>query len=227
MADKDESTKKAAPKGKVAATRSLERVMARNYFYRDNYYRMMLVCFWLLLLSFALAGFLYYQHMTRPAPQYFATTPEGALIELIPLDQPNLSTNTLLQWATQAATASYTYNFVNYRQAFQGVRDYFTPEGYKNYMKAIAESRNLEAVKSKKLVVSCVPTGVPIVGNEGRIAGRYAWQVEMPMLISYQSATEVIRQNIKLTMLIIRIPTLDSPKGIGIAQFIVEIVHNG
>lgn len=213
---------KATPKKKVPQSRSLEMIMARNYFYRDNYYRMMAICFWLLLLGFGLGGYIYFQYISRPAPKYFATTTEGALIELIPLDQPNLSTNTLLQWTTQAATSAYTYNFVNYRDAFQQARNYFTPEGYKNYLKAIEDSRNLEAVKEKKLVVSSVPTGAPIVVNEGRIAGRYAWQVEMPMLISYQSATEVIRQNIKLTMLIVRIPTLDSPKGIGIAQFIVE-----
>jgi intracellular multiplication protein IcmL len=214
--------KKPKANPKTAQSNSLEMVAARNYFYRDNYYRMMTICLSMLILGFGLAGFIYFQHLSRPAPKYFATTTEGALIELIPLDQPNLSTNTLLQWATQAATSSYTYNFVNYREAFQQARNYFTPEGYKNYLKAIDESRNLEAVKEKKLVVSSVPTGVPIVVNEGRIAGRYAWQVEMPMLISYQSATEVIRQNIMLTMLIVRIPTLDSPKGIGIAQFIVE-----
>ncbi|MES2212278.1 MAG: type IVB secretion system apparatus protein IcmL/DotI [Pseudomonadota bacterium] len=203
---------------------AVETVVLRNFFYRDNYYRMMTLTLWLLLLAFALMGFIYFQQATRPTPKYFATTPDGALIELIPLDEPNLSPNTLLQWATQAATASYTFNFVNYRQAFQDARIYFTPDGYNNFIKAIEASRNLEAVKQKKLVVSAVPTGVPVVVNEGRISGRYAWQIEMPMLISYQSANERIVQNIKLTMLVLRVSTLESPRGLGIGQFIVETV---
>lgn len=202
---------------------ALQTVFMRNYFYRDNYYRMILICTWLLFLITILGGFVYFQHATRPTPKYFATTPDGALIELIPLDEPNLSQNTLLQWATQAATSSYTFNFVNYRQAFQEARMYFTPEGYGNFMKAIEDSRNLEVVRSKKLVVSAVPTGVPVIVNEGRLNGKYAWQVEIPMLISYQSASERILQNIKLTMLILRVSTLESPRGLGIAQFIVEI----
>lgn len=200
----------------------LQAVVARNYFYRDNYWRILLVTVLLLAVIGGLVAFIFYQRATRPTPKYFATTPSGELLELIPLNEPNLSTNTLLQWATQAATSSYTFNFVNYREALQNSRQYFTTDGYNNFLKALESSRNLEAVKTKKLVVSSVPTGVPIVVNEGQLAGRYAWQVEIPMLIAYQSATEVIRQNILLTMLITRISTLDSPKGIGISQFIVE-----
>jgi len=210
---------------KKQASKALETVVLRNTFYRDNYYRMMAICVWLTLLLIGLVGFAFYQRTLRPAPQYFATTPDGTLIQLVPLDQPNLSPNTLVQWATQASTAAYTFNFVNYREAFQYARGFFTTEGYNNFIKALSDSRNLEAVKEKKLVVSSVPTGVPVIVNEGKIGDRYAWQVEMPMLISYQSATEVIRQDIKLSLLVVRVPTLDSPRGVGIAQFIVETIR--
>lgn len=204
-------------------TGGLDLVMLRNNFYRDNFRRLMVFCLLLLALIGALCGYIYYQEQNKPKPQYFATTHDGKLIKLLPLNQPNLTTNALLQWAVEAATAAYTFNFVDYRKRLQDVRIYFTKLGYQNFLQALTDSRNLEAVKSKKLVVSAVPTGAPVVLREGvTSSGFYAWQVQFPMLLTYQSASDLINQNIMVTMLITRVPTLESAKGIGIASFVVR-----
>ncbi len=214
-----------APHKKAHAhpTGALEQVLVRNNFYRDNYRRLMVCCLMMLCIIALLIVWEFYERANRPGPQYFATTSDGKLIALTPLSQPNLSTNALLQWATEAATSAYTFNFVNYRKALQDVRIYFTATGYQNFLKALQDSSNLQAVQTKKLVVSSVPTGAPIILKEGLTAdGVYAWQVQLPMLLTYQSASEQYRQNIILTMLISRVPTLDSPKGVGIASFVVR-----
>lgn len=219
--------KKAAPSGPQTLpsmkSGGLELVMLRNNFYRDNFRRLMIFCLVLLLIIIGMGSFIYYQETHKPTPKYFATTHDGKLIKLVPLNQPNLTTNALLQWAVEAATAAYTFNFVDYRKALQDVRGYFTNLGYQNFIKALQDSRNLEAVKSKKLVVSAVPTGAPVVLREGvTSSGLYAWQVQFPMLLTYQSASDLITQNITITMLISRVPTLESDKGIGIASFVVQ-----
>jgi intracellular multiplication protein IcmL len=41
----------------------------------------------------------------------------------------------------------------------------------------------------------------------------------MPILITYRSASDVTQEHHFLTMLVTRVPTLDTYKGIGIAQF--------
>jgi len=46
--------------------------------------------------------------------------------------------------------------------------------------------------------------------------------MQIPMAVSYQSGTELIPQKIVITMLVTRVPTTESAKGIGIAQFIVR-----
>lgn len=205
------------------STGGLELVMLRNNFYRDNFRRLMIACLILLGIIAGLMAYIFYQERNKPSPTYFATTTDGKLIKLVPLNQPNLQTNALLQWATEAGTAAYTFNFVNYRKSLQDVRQYFTKRGYQNFLKALTDSRNLEAVKTKKLVVSAVPTGAPVVLKEGVTStGRYAWQVQFPMLLTYQSASDTIKQSIIVTMLITRIPTLESEKGVGIASFVVR-----
>jgi intracellular multiplication protein IcmL len=204
-------------------TGALELVMLRNNFYRDNYRRIMILCLLLVLTVVCLVGYIYYQHKSIPKPKYFATTVDGKIIKLTPLDSPNLTTNSLLQWASEAATSAYTFNFVNYRKALQEVRKYFTERGYRNFINALRDANNLQAIRDKKLVVSAVPTGVPVVLKEGVLQnGKYAWQVQVPMLIVYQSASEEFRQNVVLNMVIVRVPTLESDGGVGIESFVVR-----
>ncbi len=63
----------------------------------------------------------------------------------------------------------------------------------------------------------------PVILKEGpTAAGIYAWQVQLPMLVTYQSASDTRKQNIILTMLIARRSTLESPKAIGIASIQVR-----
>ena len=129
--------------------------------------------------------------------------------------------------ATEAAINAYTFNYVNYRKALQDVRIYFTKDGYQYFLKALKDSNNLDAVIEKKMIVSAKPTGSPTILNkgvakEGPNAGVYLWYVEMPMEIYFQNESTPIRQSIILNMIIARVPTLDSPSGVGITSFVLR-----
>lgn len=201
---------------------ALQVVKLRNEFYRDNYRKVVAA----LLLSFSiiliLAVALFYLVTTPPAPRYFATTTDGRIVPLIPFNRPNLSNSAILQWANTAATAANSYNFVNYRKALQQAADYFTPEGKQMFFNALKNSNNLQAVIAKKLIVSAVATGVPVVLEQGVMLGRYTWKVQIPMLITFQSASQFSQQSVTVTMVIVRVSPLESVRGIGIAQFIVS-----
>ena len=173
----------------------------------------------MLIVNIGLVGVIFYQASNQPQAKYFATSSDGRITPLSPLSQPVVSTSALLQWANQAAVAAYTYNFVTYRKQLQEASEYFTPEGWRNYEKALQGSRNLETVLARKLVVTAVATGAPVVLDQGRIRGRYAWKVQMPVLVSYQSATTTYQQPLTLTLVVVRVSTLNVPKGIAIAQF--------
>lgn len=201
---------------------ALQVVKLRNDFYRDNYRKVvaaLLISFFIVL---TLAGALFYIVTHPPAPRYFATSNDGRLVPLIPFDRPNLNNSTVLEWANTAATAAYSYNFVNYREALQQAADYFTQEGRQMFFNAVKSSNNLQAVIAKKLIVSAVATGVPVVLEQGVMLGRYTWKVQIPMLITFQSASQFSQQSVTVTMLIVRVSPLASPRGIGIAQFIVS-----
>ena len=206
---------------------ALTAVTLRNDFYRDGQRKMILVLLVSMAANFVLASMLVYVITHPPAPQYFATSINGRITPLFPLNEPNQSDSAVLQWANQAAIAAFTYNFVNYRTELQASSGFFTADGWDQFLTALQQSNNLDAVKAKKLIVSAVATRAPIILQKGLLNGKYAWRVQMPMLVTYQSASEFSQQNNVVTMLITRVSTLNSPRGIGISQFVVGPASGG
>lgn len=201
---------------------AVQTVELRREFYRDSYRKVIWALLFCILIVLLQVGALVYLILNPPTPKYFATSVDGRIMPLVPLDRPNLASSALLQWANTAAISAYTYNFVNYRQALQDAAQYFTPDGWQAFINALESSNNLNAVVDKKLIVSAVATGAPVVLEQGLILGTYTWKVQMPMLVTYQSASQFSQQSVTVTMLIQRVSTLTSPLGIGIAQFIVS-----
>ncbi len=206
---------------------ALTAVTLRNNFYRDGQRKLMLVLLVSMVANLMLVSVLIYIVTHPPAPKYFATSINGRITPLFALNEPNQSDSAVLQWANQAAIAAFTYNFVNYRTELQAASGFFTADGWTQFLNALQESNNLDAVKAKKLVVSSVATRAPIILQKGILNGSYSWRVQMPVLVTYQSASEFSQQNNVVTMLITRVSTLNSPRGIGIAQFVVGPATGG
>jgi intracellular multiplication protein IcmL len=202
-------------------------IALRNQFYKDSQRRVILALLISILINLVLAFMVVYMVTHPPAPKYFATSINGRVTPLIPTDMPNQSDSSVLQWANQAAIAAFTYNFVNYREELQSASGFFTGEGWTQFLGALQQSNNLDSVKAKKLVVSAVATKAPVIMQKGLLNGVYSWRVQMPILVTYQSASEFTQQNNYVTMLITRVSTLNSPKGIGISQFVVGPASGG
>lgn len=206
---------------------ALTAVALRNTFYRDGQRKLIIVLLVSMLGNFLLAGILAYLLSHPPLPKYFATSINGRITPLFPLNEPNQSDPAVLQWANTAAIAAFSFNFVNYKSELQASSLFFTPEGWDQFLTALTQSNNLDAVKAKKLIVSAVATRAPIILQKGILNGKYAWRVQMPILVTYQSASDFFQQNNVVTMLITRISTLNSPRGIGISQFVVGPASGG
>jgi intracellular multiplication protein IcmL len=206
---------------------ALTAVTLRNTFYRDGQRRLVSGLLITLVVNVIMACMLAYEITHPPEPKYFATSINGRITRLFPLNEPNQSDSAVLQWANQAAIAAFTYNFVNYRDELQSSSGFFTADGWQQFLTALQQSNNLDAVKAKKLIVSAVATRAPIILQKGLLNGKYSWRVQMPLLVTYQSASEFSQQNNVVTMLITRVSTLNSPRGIGISQFVVGPASGG
>ena len=206
---------------------TLAAVALRNKFYHDGQRKLVVGFLISLFVNLLMGLMLFYVLSHPPLPKYFATSIDGRITPLSALNEPNQADSAVLQWANQAAIAAFTYNFVNYRQELQASSGFFTAEGWQQFLSALEQSNNLDAVKAKKLIVSAVATRAPIILQKGLLNGRWSWRVQMPLLVTYQSASEFSQQNNVVTMLITRVSTLNSPRGIGISQFVVGPASSG
>ncbi len=221
---------------------ALELVRLRNDFYRDNYRRLIAILLLLLVLMFAMSYWIYYLTSHRPSPRYFATNAAGGLIPLIPLGQPSLTDTALQNWSVRAASAAFTFNYVQLNQQLETAKDtYFTDTGGDAFMAALTNSGDLDAVTQGKFIVTSQPTGAPEIlahgaMNSGTYKGHYAWVVRVPLQINYESVLENIasHRNINVQLTIVRTsplvdnaaPNIDGLQGIGISQLLVQSATN-
>ena len=207
--------------------KAVELSYLRNNFYRDNYRRVLVALLVMVVTNIILALGAVYVIKNPPLPKYFATSDDGRITPLHPLSAPVLSVNALTEWATRAATASYTFDFVNFRKSLQEASQFFTGTGWNSFENALVSSNNLKLVISKKLVTTAVAQGAPVILKRGVLNGAYSWQVQLPMLVTYQSASMNVKQPLLVTMLIRRVDVGNNPAGIAIEQFIASSNSSG
>lgn len=208
----------------MAATDALVVVLARNAFYRRLHF-LVLFAFLLTLLVIAfLISALVYLYRHPPYPLYFATDNVGRLIEVIPVNEQNMTTEEVIKWTINAVQSAFSNDFVNYRAQLQGAQRFFTTYGWANYMKALQSSNNLVALTSRRMVVVAQVVAPPKIIAQGILAGAYAWKFQMPMLVtySYPPFNEKSRYSnaLDVSTIVQRQPILQSDSGLGIVQVI-------
>ena len=195
---------------------------SKNNLYRDHYKMalngaifMGIVC---ALLTIVLAMVSIYP----PQAKYYATTTTGIIIPLHSLSEPVVTKPYLLQWASLAAKGSYNLDFNDYKKQILAVKPYFTADGFLKYQEAMKASGLLKTVTDKKVMMSAIVSGDPVIAREFMEHGRYNWVVQLPMLVTFSSASDTRRIHTLVTMRIQRVPVLSANNGIQISNYRVN-----
>lgn len=214
---------KAVPAPSAQENQSLKglgTVMVRNEFYRDGYRVMRMVALVQALAIVALIGAVIHFVEVRKEYKYFATTEDGRLVPMIPLNQPNLSTPALLSWVAQASAEVMTFGHHDYKRRLQEASRSFTRTGWESFTTALERSEVMDMVDKQRQVVTAAPGGAPIITQEGMVQDRYQWVVQLPLRVTYQSGARKSTKVLQLTLIVVRVEQLESPHGVGINQWI-------
>ena len=207
----------------VEPSSGLDTVVIRNEFYRDGYRSLLKLTVIMSVIILALIVVLLGVVNARaPDNRYFATTEDGRLIPMIPLNSPNLSTPALMSWVTQASTDVMSFGFSNYRRRLQESSRNFTRRGWESFSTALGASGIVETVEARKQTISAVPAGAPILQQEGVVAGRYQWVFQIPLALSYEAGANRSTQRMIVTVVVVRVPRLESANGVGIDRWIAQ-----
>lgn len=204
---------------------ALELVKLRNDFYRDNFRRMV----WVLLICLVIIAVLVVGLLTmanrKPQSYYFASTTDGRIIPLAPLQMPVISDEAVRSWVARNVPQIYTLDFVHYRQQYQRLRQYFTPFGWEQFTSAFSDQLN--KVVSQRLITSASPSNVAIITGKAVIDGVFSWRIQMPLVISIQKGDSQSVERVILRLVVQRVNNIGSNELLGISQIIQQPEKGG
>lgn len=194
--------------------------MERKFFYRDGMRGALKITLASVVLNIVLASGLFYSVSHQPQPKYFATNNAGGIIQIRPLSVPIVGRQALANWAVNAVTASYTYDFVNYRKQLSELEQYFTKDGHEAFLDKLDSSGTIEAVTQNRMVVSSVVAGAPVVDAAESVNGIYTWKITVPIQVTYNGAKDSGIRKKNVTLVIKRASTLEKEQGLAIDQLV-------
>ena len=191
-----------------------------NNFYRRHYQRILYALMVAIVLAISAVGLVLYQMLNRPLPTFDAIQADGKTMLLRPYDEPNYLPDTIIRFASKGAVLAYTFDFVHYNEQIASARPYFTDDGWNDYLRSV--NTLIQNIVQNQLFVNGVVSGQPVISNQGPLPGRgYTWRVQIPFLVTYQSANTTTRRSFYVIITVVKVPTATNPQGIGIDQFVM------
>lgn len=150
---------------------------------------------------------------------------------LVTLALPKISNDALLNWASQAVSDIFTFNFAdNLDNHFEKVKGYFTADGYAQYMESVKSTGLLNDILSKQLAYAVNSCDVVTVLNQRqtKVAGEDVtiWAVQIPILMQIQSHDPTKLFRYLVTLIIQSGEEVSSDKSIGIASISMVLAGN-
>jgi intracellular multiplication protein IcmL len=198
-------------------------IMTRNEFYRDGFRRLLvLALIQAIVIVCTLVAFIAFVTTGKSQDRYFATTADGRIMQLTPLDQPgSMTTAALMSWVALATSEVMTFGFNDYQRRLQQSSRHFTKHGWETYTGALQASHIIDGMIANKEVLTASPRAAPILKQEGVMNGKYRWIVQLQLQVDYDSNTGTSRKsNLNVQLVIERVPSLENPSGVGIEQWI-------
>lgn len=137
----------------------------------------------------------------------------------IPLYEPNLTNTQLLNWATEAAVTSFTFDYEHFRAQLQSAASFFTPAGWQLFISGLQKSNNLNIIQKYQLVGSAIPYDKPTITWLGQVSGVFAWKVDVPLLVIYKNDANRYEQKMIVSLFIHRSSNYVGRDDIGILEF--------
>lgn len=191
-----------------------------NNFYRNHYHHILYGLMTIIIFLIIAVSVVLYQVLHKPLPIFFATQTTGARMQLTSFSEPNLLADTILRWASKGATLSYNFDFLNYNRQLALARPYFTDAGWQDYLRSV--NKLITTIVANQLFVNGVVSGTPVIANQGPLPGKgYVWRIQIPFLVTYQSANAPSQDRFVVVVTLVRVPTEVNPQGIGIDQFVM------
>lgn len=209
----------------MAIRDAVNTVLNRNAYYRDGYRLLLRISLVqgiaIALLLMTIVGLIL---MMNTRYVYFATTSDGRIINIVPLDDPFRSRADVVAWAASKGKDVMRMNYYDYRQRLQESSNNFTPAGWDTFTHALKDARYIEALEAHKLIMAMNIEAAPEV-ERAYVSkeGVYTWNLQFPATITFEGNEKLADIRVNIYMTIVRVSTLQNPDGISIAGWVAKV----
>jgi hypothetical protein len=158
----------------------------------------------------------------KPLPIYLPLTPDDQITQDVPLEKPNLPENVMLNWVNDVITSTLTFNFKNAQRVLDNARPAYTSTGYATLISTLKEKNILSDLQKDKWVYNCFATSAPQIQDARVVNERYIWTVLIPIRIQLDNMVQNLGKEWRVTVNVVRVPTLVAPMGFQIDSFSVD-----
>lgn len=157
-------------------------------------------------------------------PKVFLTFPSGESRQVAPLVWPVQSGASIESWALDTVKKVYTFDFLHAEEQLAEARPFFTAEGWDSFTAAMESSDLMATVEKNLLTVAVTPLKPPIIeSTAGGGGGEFAWRVIVPVMVSFTGDTPTQSKYMLMRVLVVRVPTTENPRGLGVQQLVSGI----
>jgi hypothetical protein len=196
-------------------------VLNRNSFYRDGYRVLLRISLvQSIVIALLVAGIVTLLLTVQTRQIYFATTSDGRIIDIVPLNEAYRSNADVIAWAAGTAQNIMRFGYHDYRQHLQQISSDFTETGWASFNKALKDANIIEAIEARKLVVTMDIEAAPEIKNAFVRNGVYTWYLEFPVTIKFDGAAPPGDIHTTLVLQVVRVSTLQNPDGLSIEQWV-------
>lgn len=120
-----------------------------------------------------------------------------------PLSAP-VSDTSIRNWASEAVSETMTFGFHDYRMRLQKSSRLFTTQGWKSFTEALERSDTITTLASEQQLITTAIRGAPYILQSQLVGDRYEWDVQVPVIVSYQQGTKIRSDKLLTTLRIVR-----------------------
>ena len=149
-------------------------------------------------------------------PQYIPINEDGTYIKLEPLSQC-IEEAEVKRFMLGAIKRLYKYDYINFADQIQDAAQFFTTEGWSEYLDEYSKSKTLFAVKENKWIVTVQPNSVPIITKRVVVDEICTWDAKADIQVSYVGSSGQTQKG-EIFMRIVRNSVINNPDGLGISR---------
>ena len=159
-------------------------------------------------------------------PELLFVPIQGEVYHINSMILPNQSKEAVKSWAREAVEKTYTFDFRNVGKSLTEAEPYFTHDAWPIFKKTLTNSQLIASVEKNKLEVNVVAQIDPqiefsAIDKSSKDKEEFAWKLIIPVTLSFSGDIPTENQDMIIRVTIVRVPTVENPKGLGVVQMSV------